>query len=271
MSAYLMSLIPDVGCDDKHIPEYIRSRGKDKRSFSGIVVYATIDRGAIVRVQEYRTGVLWRGVYIPSGQGTYVDRCMKACEIMKGVTLMSKRNIHTRSGEDDWSDEYEDWYDEHPIESDPWWVGHFEEVGFGVYTDGEGHYYLDNDGDGLIDEETIAPGYVEDEEPENPDPPDPKPDPKPDPGTGDGNDDELPKGDGNVSNEPVINNSIVSAQKMFTASQYSVNRITELYGPIKAYCNQGVIVAFNQVFPDLHLPIVCANDLVRYWQQHPKG
>ncbi len=65
-------------------------------------------------------------------------------------------------------DEYEDWYEEHPIESDPWWVGHFEEVGFGVYTDGKGHYYLDNNGDGLIDEETIAPGYVEDEEPEGP-------------------------------------------------------------------------------------------------------
>ena len=48
-----------------------------------------------------------------------------------------------------------------------------------------------------IDLETIAPGYVEDEEPENPDPPDPEP------GTGDGNDDELPEDDGNVSNEPL--------------------------------------------------------------------
>lgn len=58
---------------------------------------------------------------------------------------------------------------------------------------------------------------------------------------------------------------------MFTASQYSVNLITELYGPIKAYCNQGVIVAFNQVFPDLQLPVVCANDLVHYWQHHPNN
>lgn len=84
-----------------------------------------------------------------------------------------------------------------------------------------------------------------------------------------GGDDEFQDNDGNVSNEPVVNNSIVSAQEMFAASQYSVNKVIERYGPIKAYCNQGVIVAFNQVFPDLQLPVVCANDLVRYWQQHP--
>ena len=106
MAAYVMSIIPDVGCDDRCIPERFRSRGKDKGGFSGIVVYATTERGAIVRVQEYKGGVKKRGVYIPSGKGSYIDRCVKAREILNGVTLMSKRNIQTRSGEDDWSDFY---------------------------------------------------------------------------------------------------------------------------------------------------------------------
>ena len=59
--------------------------------------------------------------------------------------------------------------------------------------------------------ETIAPGYVEDEEqeePENPDTPDPEPDPEP--STGDGNDDEfpeddLPSGDDYPTLEQIIN------------------------------------------------------------------
>ena len=166
MAAYVMSLIPDIGGDDRRIPERFRSRGKDKGGFCGIVVYATTDRGALVRVQEYKDGVLKRGVYIPSGKGSYIDRCVKAREILSGIALISKQCIRTKAGEDNWGDDYEDWY--HPIEEDEWWVGNFMEIGYGVYTDGNGHYYIDNDGDGLIDEETIAPGYIEDEEPEEP-------------------------------------------------------------------------------------------------------
>ena len=93
MSAYVMSLIPDVGCDDRCVPERFRSRGKDNGGFSGIAVYTTIDRGALVRVQEYKNGVLKRGVYIPSGEGSYLDRCIKAREILDGMALMSRRNI----------------------------------------------------------------------------------------------------------------------------------------------------------------------------------
>ena len=75
-------------------------------------------------------------------------------------------NVHTRSGEDSWEDDY--WYDDHPIELNEWWVGHFEEIGPGVYTDGNGNYYVDDDGDGIIDYDA---GYVEDDYPEEPDPP----------------------------------------------------------------------------------------------------
>ena len=170
----------------------------------------------------------------------------------------------TRSGEDYWEDS---WDDNDYSDLD---INDLEYLGEGVYTDGNGHYYIDIDYDGDIDLETIAPGHVEEEMPEEPDIPDtPEPKPDPEPDTGDGNDDEFPEDDSNVGDNPVVNNSIVSAQEMFAASQYSVNKVTELYGPIKAYCNQGVIIAFNQVFPDLQLPNVCANDLVHYWQQHP--
>ena len=66
MASYVLSLIPDVGCDDRRLPDRFSSRG-EKGNFSGIAVYTTTDRGALVRVQEYKDGVLQRGVYIPSG------------------------------------------------------------------------------------------------------------------------------------------------------------------------------------------------------------
>ena len=144
-------------------------------------------------------------MYIPSGKGSYADRCRKAREILDGTALMSRRNIMTRSGEDYWEDS---WDDNDYSDLD---INDLEDLGEGVYTDGNGHYYIDIDYDGDIDMETIAPGYVEDEEqeePENPDTPDPEPDPEP--GTGDGNDDEfpendLPSGDDYPTPEQIIN------------------------------------------------------------------
>ena len=162
MASYVLSLIPDVGCDDRRIPETFISRGKDKGGFSGIAVYATTDRGVLVRVQEYKNGVLKRGVYIPSGKGSYADRCWKAKEILAGMVLMSKRNILTKSGEDIWEDRWDD-NDYSDLDIDD-----LEYYGDGIYFDDEGHYYLDIDGDGDIDLEIIAPGYVEDEMPEDP-------------------------------------------------------------------------------------------------------
>lgn len=183
MASYVLSLIPDVGCDDRRIPDRFTSRGKEKGEFSGIAIYTTTDRGALVRVQEYKNGVLKRGVFLPSGKGSYLDRCLKAREILDGIALMSKRNVMTRSGEDIWDDTWDDGdYSDLNIND-------LEDLGEGIYTDGEGNYYIDIDYDGDIDLETIAPGYVEDEEPENPDIPDPEP------GTSDGNDDELPEDD----------------------------------------------------------------------------
>ena len=198
MSAYVLSLIPDVGCDDRRIPERFLSRGKDKGGFSGIAIYSTTDRGAVVRVQEYKDGVKVRGVYVPSGSGTYLDRCRQVLEILRGTVFMSRRNIVTRSGEDDW----EDWDDEGPYEEedpdedDPSWVGNYIDLGDGMYTDGEGNYYADDDGDGYVDYPSLPPGYVEDEKPEEPESPPLNPDdlfpptpPDPEPGTEDDDDD----------------------------------------------------------------------------------
>ena len=68
-------------------------------------------------------------------------------------------------------------------------MGNFEEIGPGVYTDGNGSYYVDDDGDGIIDYEA---GYVEDDYPEEPDPP---VTPAPDSDTGEEGD-ELPNEEG---------------------------------------------------------------------------
>ena len=100
MASYVLSLIPDVGCDDSRIPKKFRSRGSENGGFSGIAVYTTPDRGLLVRVREYQSGVRVRGVYIPSGQGSYVDRCRRASEIFGGMVLLSRSNVRTRSGED---------------------------------------------------------------------------------------------------------------------------------------------------------------------------
>ena len=208
MASYVLSLIPDVGCDDRRLPDRFSSRGKDKGGFSGIAVYTTTDRGALVRVQEYKNGVLQRGVYIPSGKGSYADRCRMAREILDGTALMSRKNIMTRSGEDVWEDS---WDDNDYSDLD---INDLEDLGEGVYTDGNGHYYIDIDYDGDIDLETIAPGHVEEEMPEEPETP------TPDPGggnEGDGNegddtggdevfpDDDTPSGDDYPTLEQIIN------------------------------------------------------------------
>ena len=78
------------------------------------------------------------------------------------MVLMSKRNTLTKSGEDVWEDRWDD-NDYSDLDIDD-----LEYYGDGIYFDDEGHYYLDIDDDGDIDLEIIAPGYVEDEMPEDP-------------------------------------------------------------------------------------------------------
>jgi len=133
MTAYIMSLIPDN--DQGHFPKSFSSRKNYRGNYSGIVVYTTVDSGALVRVQEYKNGELYRGVYLASGEDSYVERCRKAVEILKGIKLTSKRLITTKSGED-WDEPWDDPRD------DPW---------------------DDTLDDGDLDMQTIAPGGVTDD------------------------------------------------------------------------------------------------------------
>lgn len=72
-------------------------------------------------------------MYLASGEDSYVERCRKAVEILKGIKLTSKRLITTKSGED-WDEPRDDPWDD----------------------------TLD-DGDGDLDMQTIAPGGVTDD------------------------------------------------------------------------------------------------------------
>ena len=112
-----------------------------------------------------------------------------AREILDGTALMSRKNIMTRSGEDAWEDS---WDDNDYSDLD---INDLEDLGEGVYTDGNGHYYIDIDYDGDIDLETIAPGHVEDEEQEEPEEPEKPETPMPETGTGDDHEDGNEDGD----------------------------------------------------------------------------
>ncbi len=273
MTAYIMSLIPDD--DQGHFPKSFSSRKSYRGNYSGIVVYTTVDNGALVRVQEYKDGKLHRGANLTSGKDSYLDQCRKAVEILRGIKLSSKRLILTKAGEN-W-DDWDDWGDTDDGKSDePWddicddrdysgWdLEDFEDLGYGIYTDGEGNYYIDIDGDGDLDLETIAPGGItEDNEEDDPWPPTPPEEPEPD----DEPDDVIPEPD-DEPNNIIINSSQVSIQDLRNAQRRGVEQVKQSFGDINAYCNQGVRFAFNNTFSDLHLPNICANDLVRYWLQN---
>ena len=197
MTAYIMSLIPND--DQGHFPKSFSSRKSYRGNYSGIVVYTTVDNGALVRVQEYKDGKLHRGANLTSGKDSYLDQCRKAVEILRGIKLSSKRLILTKSGED-WDDSWDD------DDYDGWDINDFEDLGYGIYTDGEGNYYIDIDGDGDLDMETLAPGGVTDdmekEEEEDPWPPTPPDEPGDEPGDDDG---WMPgdEDNGNISSDDV--------------------------------------------------------------------
>ena len=195
MTAYIMSLIPND--DQGHFPKSFSSRKSYRGNYSGIVVYTTVDNGALVRVQEYKDGKLHRGANLTSGKDSYLDQCRKAVEILRGIKLSSKRLILTKSGED-WDDSWDD------DDYDGWDINDFEDLGYGIYTDGEGNYYIDIDGDGDLDMETLAPGGVTDdmekEEEEDPWPPTSPEEPEED-----DNDDWMEDNDDDSNNQPGFN------------------------------------------------------------------
>ncbi len=144
IGSYILSLIPDVGSDDRRIPQRFLSRGADKGGFSGIAVYTSASSGSLHSVQQFKDGVKARGVNLDSGEGSRLVRCRKAMSILSGIVILSKKCVTTKAGEDMW----DDWYD------DGWDYGDADDytyIGDGIYEDENGDLYMDIDGDGVID------------------------------------------------------------------------------------------------------------------------
>jgi len=53
------------------------------------------------------------------------------------------------------------------------------------------------------------------------------------------------------------------------AAIHAVAQVIADHGYVGAYCNQGVIDAFNYAYPLELFPYMSANDLVKYWGNHP--
>lgn len=148
MASCIISIIPEAG-----------QGGRKKAEFSGTAIFSSVTDGAIIRVLKVKDGKKIDGVHIPYGKGTYIERCRKARELIGLTGLIRKKNIMTKSGEDYIED---DQYDDSQYD-DSWDTDNYEDLGCGVYTDGQGNYYLDIDEDGIIDTETIAPGIIEED------------------------------------------------------------------------------------------------------------
>ena len=144
MGSYILSLIPDVGSDDRRIPQRFLSRGADKGGFSGIAVYTSSSSGSLHSVQQFKDGVKVRGVNLDSGEGSRLVRCRKAMSILSGIVILSKKSVTTKAGEDMW----DDWYDDGWDYGD---AGDYTYIGDGIYEDENGDLYMDINGDGVID------------------------------------------------------------------------------------------------------------------------
>lgn len=119
----------------------------DKGLFSGLAVYSALGSSAILRIDRYRNGTRLDGVYIPAGNGSQESRLEKAASMLRGITLINRRAVTTKSfGEDFWDDD-DDWdYGE---------TDDYTDVGGGYFEDSDGNLYFDTDGDGMPDSMVI--------------------------------------------------------------------------------------------------------------------
>ena len=146
---YILSLIPDYGCDGGNRMEERFRCCSDKGLFSGLAVYSALGSSAILRIDRYRNGTRLDGVYIPAGNGSKESRLEKAASMLRGITLINRRSVTTKSfGEDFWDDD------------DEWDYGDpedYTDLGGGLYEDNDGDLFLDTDGDGIPDTMLINP------------------------------------------------------------------------------------------------------------------
>ena len=144
---YILSLIPDYGCDGGNRMEERFRCCSDKGLFSGLAVYSALGSSAILRIDRYRNGTRLDGVYIPAGNGSKESRLEKAASMLRGIILINRRAVTTKSfGEDFWDDD-DDWdYGE---------TDDYTDVGGGYFEDSDGNLYFDTDGDGMPDSMVI--------------------------------------------------------------------------------------------------------------------
>ena len=149
---YILSLIPDYGCDGGDRMEERFRCCSDKGLFSGLAVYSALGSSAILRIDRYRNGTRLDGVYIPAGNGSKESRLEKAASMLRGITLINRRSVTTKSfGEDFWDDD------------DEWDYGDpedYTDIGGGFYQDDDGDLFIDTDGDGMPDSMFIIGGGI---------------------------------------------------------------------------------------------------------------
>ena len=150
---YILSLIPDYGCDGGDRMEERFRCCSDKGLFSGLAVYSALGSSAILRIDRYRNGTRLDGVYIPAGNGSKESRLEKAASMLRGITLINRRSVTTKSfGEDFWDDD------------DEWDYGDpddYTDLGGGFFEDEDGNKYFDTDGDGMPDSMVIEGGGID--------------------------------------------------------------------------------------------------------------
>ena len=158
---YILSLIPDYGCDggDRMVEQFRSSA--DKGLFSGLAVYSALGSGAILRIDRYHNGVRRDGVYIPNGNGCLESRLAKAASMLRGISLINRRAVATKSfGEDSWDAGDYGWGDG---DDDGWDYGDpndYTDIGGGFFEDEDGNKYFDTDGDGVPDSMVIEGGGI---------------------------------------------------------------------------------------------------------------
>jgi|GEM_PF-5991682 hypothetical protein len=161
--SYVLSLIPDAGSDYGYrvLSDFVNMR-RVKGRFTGIAVYTTLVGNAILKVDRYVLGQKVDGVFLGDTNLPMNVLCHKCVSLLSGMNLKRITTVRTKVGEDDWG-QYNDDYDY----GDPY-TG-YEDVGFGVFTDGNGNWAIDIDDDGVPDMPCLPPSYEIDDQNPNPD------------------------------------------------------------------------------------------------------
>ncbi len=162
--SYVLSLIPDAGYDygSRILTDFVNMK-KVKGRFTGLAVYTTLVDNNILRVDRYVSGLKEDGVFIGDTSRPMEQLCRKCAWLMSGIRLKSKAISSTKAGEDYWGDNGY-WPDEDYNQSDGNPYDGYIDNGDGVFTDGNGNWAIDLDGDGIPDESCLGPSYCGDEQ-----------------------------------------------------------------------------------------------------------